>query len=170
VREKGNQTKPTLRPHSTKAPEDSNKNRTKQKAVVEEETSDEEPKEEEEPPPPKTRNKKTVKIVNPAETETAVPEENNELPYSKVLALKSPAKTWKSPVPDKSKTPEPILIFSKKGPAYKTKAPIQSASGDSEMASRIMDTLLTVTAGDLLGVAPGVREEIKKSVTKRQMK
>jgi hypothetical protein len=38
------------------------------------------------------------------------------------------------------------------------------------MASRIMDTPLTVTAGDLLGVAPGVREEIKKSVTKRQMK
>jgi hypothetical protein len=37
VKEKGNQTKPALRPHSTNTPEDSKKNKTKQKPIVEEE-------------------------------------------------------------------------------------------------------------------------------------
>lgn len=154
------------KPKPTKEPEDLRKSKTTTD-TEDEETDDEDNSEGDEPeevvPPPK---KKKVKIVAPGDTERRVAEPKNDLPYLRVPAVKPAHKNWKPRVPGET---DPIPIISK-GPAYKTRAPVQTTKGDSEVLSRIMSSPVTVTTRDLLDISPGVREQVKKTVTKRRIK
>lgn len=84
-------------------------------------------------------------------------------------ALKSPRKEWKSRVPDDNAPQVPIPII-QKGPAYRTRAPVQSEKGEQEIVSKILSSPVTVTTRDLMDISPGVREQVKKNVTKRRIK
>lgn len=153
---------------STKAPED--KSKTKNRKQPEPETSDEEDESEEdeepEEPPPKKKKKK-VKIIAPGDRNQGSGESRNDLPYINVPAVRQAQKTWKPRVPGSNADLIPII---NKGPAYRTRAPVQTDMGDNEVVSRIMNSPVTVTTRDLLDISPGVREQVKKNVTKRRIK
>lgn len=82
--------------------------------------------------------------------------------------MKPAARKWienssgSTPVTSNAKTDKTV--------AYRTRAPVQTAGGDRNIMDKIMASEVTVTTRDLLNVAPGVREQIKKDVTKRRMK
>lgn len=146
------------KPSSTKAPEDLRKNKTR----VEEETSDEDGSEMEDEPevPPPPKKKKKAKIIAPGDSDQRVKEARNDLPYSRVPAVKPAVKVWKPWVPGSNAD---LILIVNKGPAYRTRAPVQTELGDNEV---VMNSPVTVTTRDLLDISPGVRKQVKKNVTK----
>lgn len=55
------------------------------------------------------------------------------------------------------------------GVAYKTKAPIESKVTSEELLSKILGTDVNVSLEELLSNAPGLREELKKQISKKRV-
>lgn len=155
------------KPSSAKVPEDirKSKNQKDPEPVSSDEDEDDSEEEAEEPPPPPK--KKKVKINAPGDTDRRSREPNNDLPYINVPAVKPAPKNWKPRQPGSNADIIPII---NKGAAYRTRAPVQTEKGDNDVVSRIMNSPVTVTTRDLLDISPGVREQVKKNVTKRRIK
>lgn len=64
---------------------------------------------------------------------------------------------------------EPLPNMERKGPAYKTKAPIEEISDIAGLVDEILDFKLDIPLGSILAVSPLMREEIKKKITKRRI-
>lgn len=157
------------KPSPTKIPEDTRKSKNQkdpEPSSSDEEDGSEDEEEPEEPPPPPQKKKK-VKIIAPGDADRRSRGPNNDLPYINVPAVKPAAKIWKPRQPGSNADIIPIV---NKGAAYRTRAPVQTEKGDNEVVSRIMNSPVTVTTRDLLDISPGVREQVKKNVTKRRIK
>lgn len=90
--------------------------------------------------------------------------------------------TWRRPFdgvrpvvhdPLKPGKPLPIGEFrtsgGSEGVAYKTKAPIESKVTSEELLSKILGTDVNVSLEELLSNAPGLRDELKKQISKRRV-
>ena len=56
-----------------------------------------------------------------------------------------------------------------KAPAYGTQAPIEDAGRSLEVISKVLNTPVTLTAEDLLGVSKDLREELKKVISRKRV-
>lgn len=139
--------------------------RTKAKGdVAIEESSDEEELEEN----VERKLKKTARISDVVENiiprSTAATQKHVELPYVAVPPLPNRPKTM--PRPPNRVAGEHIPAFTKSGPAFKNRAPVQDMADISKMVDGILELSVPMPLGNILGSSNELREDLKRLLTK----
>jgi hypothetical protein len=91
------------------------------------------------------------------------PHKPKMMPYVAVPPMTNPIKI-------KPKTREEYIpMIERKGPAYKHKAPIEEKGDMKEMMERLLGGSITFTTEEILRMAPELREELKKIISKKRV-
>jgi hypothetical protein len=138
-----------------KAPENL---KTKPSRIEEESESEEE--EEVAQHKPRITQSKNRRSEAPVAVETHKPK---LMPYVSVPPMTNPIK-----IKPKARE-EYIPIIEKRGPAYKHKAPIEEKGDMNEMMERLLGGSVTFTTEEILRMAPELREELKKIISKKRV-
>jgi hypothetical protein len=166
--EAGDRQGPSTRSRSAKQPEDRNINKKSQKTKVTEVSDEEESETEDEvavvPPPRKTKIKK-VRIAEPNVSQINGRNDRVDFPYIEVPALPSVSRadhnnaTRVNPIP---------INASKRGPAYKTKSPIEDKNKEEAVIAKVLDNPVTLTTAELMGSSKPIRDGIKNMLTPKR--
>jgi len=85
------------------------------------------------------------------------------MPYVSVPPMTNPIKM-------KPKSQEEYIpMIEKQGPAYKHKAPIEDKGDMKELMERLLGGSITFTTKEILRMAPELREELKKIISKKRV-
>jgi hypothetical protein len=149
--------KPTTR-SAPKAPENL---KTKPSRIEEESESEEESEQEEEP---RDRRRSTQSKNRLSDVPVIIaPHKPKLMPYVLVPPMTNPIKV-------KPRAQEEYIpMIEKRGPAYRHKAPIEDKGDMKEMMERLLGGSITFTTEEILRMAPELREELKKIISKKRV-
>lgn len=140
-----------------KAPENL---KTKPSRIVEESESEEEESEEE------TQGKRRATQSKNRSSDVPViiaPHKPKMMPYVLVPPMTNPVKIKPKP------REEYIPMIEKRGPAYRHRAPIEEKGDVKELMERLLGGSNTFTTEEILRLAPELREEMKKVISKKRV-
>src|SRR5258708_4825020 len=149
--------KPTTR-SAPKAPENL---KTKPSRIEEESESEGESEQEEEP---RDRRRSTQSKNRLSDVPVIIAPHKPKL----MLYVSVPPMTNPSKVKPRAQE-EYIPMIEKQGPAYRHKAPIEDKGDMKEMMERLLGGSITFTTEEILRMAPELREELKKIISKKRV-
>ena len=129
---------------------------------IEEETESEDESEREEETQSKHRGTQS-KIRSSDVPVIIAPHKPKMMPYVAVPPMTNPVKMKPKP------REEYIPMLEKRGLAYKHKAPIEEKGDKKEMMERLLGGSITFTTEEILWMAPELREELKKIISKKRV-
>ena len=153
----------TRKPATRSAPKAPENLKPKPSRIVEESEVEEEEESESEEEPQDKRRAAQSKIRMSDVPVIIAPHKPKLMPYVSVPPMTNPIK-----LKPRSRE-EYIPMIEKRGPAYRHKAPIEDKGDMKEMMERLLGGSITFTTEEILRMAPELREELKKIISKKRV-